>query len=102
MLELRELVKHYSSGDGEVTRALDGVSMSIGAGELVALYGPSGSWRLAEEVGQLLAEAGVAVVCGGAEPRPRRDLTPGTSRPELVEGEDREGVGPGERGGRAG
>jgi putative ABC transport system ATP-binding protein len=45
VLELRELVKHYPSGGGEVVRALDGVSMSVMARELVALYGPSGSGK---------------------------------------------------------
>ncbi len=45
MLELRELVKHYRLGEDEPVRAVDGVAMSVAAGELVALYGPSGSGK---------------------------------------------------------
>src|ERR1700722_12704924 len=45
MLELQEVVKHYRVGDGEIVRAVDGVRLSVGAGELVALYGPSGSGK---------------------------------------------------------
>ncbi len=44
MLETRELVKHYRVGL-ETVRAVDAVSLSIDAGQFVALYGPSGSGK---------------------------------------------------------
>jgi putative ABC transport system ATP-binding protein len=45
MLELRELVKHYPVESSAPVRAVDGVSLSVKAGEFIALYGPSGSGK---------------------------------------------------------
>ncbi|HXE45937.1 MAG TPA: ABC transporter ATP-binding protein [Conexibacter sp.] len=71
MLQIRDLVKHYRSGGGDVVRALDGISMSIAAGELVALYGPSGSGKttLLTIVAALQRPDGGAVLVNG------RDIT---------------------------
>jgi putative ABC transport system ATP-binding protein len=67
VLELRDLVKHYRVGDGEPIRAVDGVSMSVAAGEFVALYGPSGSGKttLLELIAGLSRPDGGSVLVDG-------------------------------------
>ncbi len=69
MLELRDLVKHYRVGDAEPVRAVDGVSLSVQAGELLALYGPSGSGKstLLMLVAALLTPDEGAVIVDGRD-----------------------------------
>ncbi|HYV14435.1 MAG TPA: ABC transporter ATP-binding protein [Conexibacter sp.] len=43
-LKLCDVIKHYATS-GEVVRAVDGVSLTVAPGELVALHGPSGSGK---------------------------------------------------------
>jgi putative ABC transport system ATP-binding protein len=44
VLELDRVIKHYR-GAGEEVRAVDGVSLAVSEGEMVALLGPSGSGK---------------------------------------------------------
>jgi putative ABC transport system ATP-binding protein len=69
MLELRELVKHYPTVGGEPVRAVDGVSLTVAAGEMVALYGPSGSGKttLLSMVATLLEPTSGSVLIGGRD-----------------------------------
>lgn len=69
MLELRDLVKHYQVGGGEPIRAVDGVSMTIAAGEFVVLYGPSGSGKttLLELIAGLRDPDGGSVLVDGRD-----------------------------------
>ncbi len=67
VLELRDLAKHYRVGEGEPIRAVDGVSMTVTAGEFAALYGPSGSGKttLLELIaGLALPDSGTVLVDG--------------------------------------
>jgi putative ABC transport system ATP-binding protein len=67
MLQLNDVVKHYRVGEGEIVRAIDGVSLSVAPGELVVLYGPSGSGKttlLMLIAGLLIADSGSVNING--------------------------------------
>jgi putative ABC transport system ATP-binding protein len=68
MLETRDLTKHYRVGL-ETVRAVDSVSMSIDAGQFVALYGPSGSGKstLLDLIAGFQAPDSGQVIVGGQD-----------------------------------
>jgi putative ABC transport system ATP-binding protein len=66
MLELIDVVKSYESG-GEQVHALAGMSLTLAAGEMLALQGPSGSGKttlLMLAAGALAADAGTVLYRG--------------------------------------
>ena len=68
MIALEDVHKVYQTAQGEV-RALDGISLNIGAGEFVAVRGPSGCGKstLLSMVGGLALPTSGSVIVAGAE-----------------------------------
>jgi sodium transport system ATP-binding protein len=45
VIDVGELVKHYQASDGSVVRAVNGVSLTVDAGEMVGLLGANGAGK---------------------------------------------------------
>ncbi len=73
-IELVELTKHYKQGR-DVVRALDGVSLEIGAGEFVSIVGRSGSGKttMLDLIGLLLRPTAGRVLIDGVDASRLRD-----------------------------
>lgn len=68
MLELEDVFKHYR-GSGEQVHAVDGLTLRVDAGEMVAVHGPSGSGKttLLLMIAALLAPDGGAIRYDGRD-----------------------------------
>ena len=95
-LRLEHVSRHFSVG-GETVRAVDDVSLTLGRGELIALYGPSGSGKStllliaagleAPGRGTVTWDGAPVPLSGRAADRWRRDMLGVVlQQPQLVEG----------------
>lgn len=71
MIEVVELVKHFRAGDGEVVRAVDGVSLVVRPGEIVGLLGANGAGKTTamRMLATLLAPTSGTARIGGCDVR---------------------------------
>ncbi len=69
MLELRNVTKQYRVGSRSAIHAVDDVSMTLAAGEVLALYGPSGSGKttLIELIAGLKTPDAGSILVGGRD-----------------------------------
>lgn len=69
LLTARAVVKHYRGGDGSVVRVLEGVDLTVAAGEMIAVVGASGSGKstLLHVLGALEPPTSGAVALGGQD-----------------------------------
>jgi len=67
VLEMKNVVRRYTQGEGAYLDVLRGVNLTVGAGEIVALVGPSGSGKstLLHQAGILENPDGGSVSVGG-------------------------------------
>ena len=71
MIEVVELVKHFRAGDGELLRAVDGVSLVVHPGEIVGLLGANGAGKTTamRMLATLLAPTSGTARIGGCDVR---------------------------------
>ncbi len=85
MIQIEELSKHYKQGKN-VVRALDGVSLTIEAGEFLAVVGRSGSGKrtMLDSLGLLLKPSAGRVVIDGTDTSRMKDDQKARLRGEKI------------------